>query len=78
MRRSPTSRVTSTRRDIDGLRFELDAENVCAGFVAWDLAGLVASARAFLDANALYARVWTAFEAQRRQTVSGARAGSRR
>jgi hypothetical protein len=116
-----------TQRDIDELRFELDAltpsvfesslsaqaihgdasmsnllrtasglvwndlEDVCAGPVAWDIAGLVASARArgvsakftdellaaygepgvegfetFLEAHALYAIVWQAFEARRR------------
>ena len=68
-----------------------DFEDVCAGPVAWDLAGLVASATArgqsakfvdellaaygepgvedlepFLDAHALYAVVWHAFEARRR------------
>jgi Phosphotransferase enzyme family len=69
-----------------------DLEDVCAGPVAWDVAGLAASARArgrsdsyvedvldgygcpdvtalapFLDADALYAAVWQAFDTQRRQ-----------
>jgi len=69
-----------------------DLEDVCAGPVAWDLAGLIASARAhrrsetyvqeildgygcrdlkalapFLDADALYAAVWQAFDTQRRR-----------
>jgi len=71
---------------------EKDIEDVCAGPVAWDLAGLIASARAhrrsetyvqeildgygcrdlkalapFLDADALYAAVWQAFDTQRRR-----------
>ena len=69
-----------------------DLEDVCVGPVTWDLAGLVASARAhgrseiyveemlggygysdlealasFLDADALYAAAWQAFDTQRRR-----------
>jgi len=68
-------------RTSDGLLWN-DLEDVCAGPVEWDVAGLVASARArdeilagygeverlepFLEAHELYAVIWKAFAAQHR------------